>query len=106
MSQSKGSRGAVSIFGLSSEGYQIGAKLATKGFQVFVVDEKLGTALVLRPDVAADYQDLRSFQQDEPLVGMKPSKECISSSKVIFFTPKLRRSDEDILSEVKPPHRA
>jgi hypothetical protein len=102
MSQAKSARTAVSIFGLSSEGYEIGAKLAAKGYQVYVVDEKLGTAIILRPDVAADYKDLRSFLQDEPLVGMKPSRDCLSNSKVVFFAPKLRRSDEDILSEVKP----
>ncbi len=89
------------MYGLSSEGYQIGAKLASKGYEVFIVDENLGTGMVLRPDVAADYSELRSLLSDERLLGLKPGKDCISKSKLVFFSPKLRRNEEDALAEVK-----
>ncbi len=38
------------IYGLSSEGFQIGSKLAAKGYQVTMIDELLGTAMELRPE--------------------------------------------------------
>jgi hypothetical protein len=89
------------VYGLSSEGFQIGSKLATKGYQVTMIDELLGTAMELRPEIAGDYRDLRSLLADEPLMEIRSKKESISSAKVIFFTPRLRRKDEEILAEVK-----
>ncbi|MHB8566655.1 MAG: hypothetical protein ACYC7D_08435 [Nitrososphaerales archaeon] len=92
---------AVTIYGLSSEGYGIASKLASKGLVVYLIDETLGTAMELRPEVAGDYRELRQLLSDEILMNIKSSKECIANSNVIFFTPKIRRSDEDILAEVK-----
>lgn len=91
----------VAIYGLSSEGYQIASKLASKGYEVYVIDETLGTAMVLLPEIAADYRELWSLLAAEPLLPLRPSKECISKSRVIFFTPKLRRNEEDLMAEVK-----
>jgi len=89
------------VFGLSSEGFQIGSKLAAKGYQVTMIDELLGTAMELRPEIAGDYRDLRSLLADEPLMEIRSKKESLSAAKVIFFAPRLRRKDEEILAEVK-----
>jgi len=89
------------IFGLSSEGFQIGSKLAAKGYQVTMIDELLGTAMELRPEIAGDYRDLRSLLADEPLMEIRSKKDSVASAKAIFFVPKLRRKDEEILAEVK-----
>jgi hypothetical protein len=94
-------REATVIFGLSSEGFQIGSKLAAKGYQVTMIDEFLGTAMELRPEIAGDYRDLRSLLAAEPLMQLKSKKDSISTAKVIFFSPRLRRNDEEILAEVK-----
>jgi hypothetical protein len=93
--------GSITIYGLSSEGYQIGAKLASRGYEVYIVDESLGTAMILRPQVASDYSELRDLLTEEPLLDLKSGKDCIRRSSLIFFSPKLRRNEEDILSEVK-----
>ncbi|MDH2899974.1 MAG: hypothetical protein PXY39_03295 [archaeon] len=98
MSQSSDS---VTVYGLSSEGYQIGAKLASKGYEVFIVDENLGTGMILRPHMAGDYPELRDLLADEPLLDLKSGRDCVNRSSVIFFSPKLRRNEEDVLSEVK-----
>ncbi len=66
-----------------------------------MIDETLGTAMELRPEIAGDYRDLRSLLADEVLLSIKSSKESIANSKSIFFAPKIRRKDEDILAEVK-----
>ncbi|MGA2876445.1 MAG: hypothetical protein ABSE82_13015 [Nitrososphaerales archaeon] len=99
-SDAKSKESAV-IYGLSSEGYQIASKLAAKGHQVTLIDETLGTAMELRPEIAGDYRELRSLLADEVLLSIKSSKESVANSRVIFFTPKIRRKDEDILAEVK-----
>jgi hypothetical protein len=91
----------VSIYGLSTEGYSIAAKLAAKGHEVSVIDETLGSAMVLWPGIAADYPELRLLLTEEPLLTMKTSKESISSAGVVFFTPKLRRRNEEQISEIK-----
>lgn len=90
----------MGIYGLSSEGYQIASKLAAKGYEVFIVDETLGTAMLLRPEVASDYRELWMLLAAEPLLPVRPTRESISNSKVIFFTPKLRKN-EDLMTEVK-----
>ena len=87
--------------GSSSEGYAIASKLASKGFIVSLIDETLGTAMELRPEIAGDYRELRDLLSDEILMTIKSVRESISTSRVIFFTPKVRRNDEEILSEVK-----
>lgn len=92
---------SVTIYGQSSEGYEVGAKLASKGHPVFVVDETLGTAMVLRPQIAADYPKLRDLLAEEPLLDIKSSKECIARSKILFFAPKLRRNENDVSAEAK-----
>jgi hypothetical protein len=92
---------SVTVYGLSSEGYQIGAKLASKGYEVFIVDENLGSGMILRPNMAADYPELRDLLADEPLLDLKSARDCVSRSSVLFFSPKLRRNEEDVLSEVK-----
>jgi hypothetical protein len=92
---------AVTVYGLSSEGYQIGAKLASKGYEVFIVDENLGTGMILRPQIAADYTELRNLLSDERLLDIRSGRDCVGKSKVLFFTPKLRRDDEEVLAEVK-----
>ena len=92
---------SIAVYGLSSEGYEIASKLAARGYEVYVIDETLGTAMLLTPGVAADHRDLRTMISAEPLLTIKPSKECISNARVLFFTPKLRRTDQDLLSEVK-----
>lgn len=92
---------SVTVFGLSSEGYQIASNLAKKGYKVSLIDETLGTAMDLRPEIAGDYTDLQTLLADEVLMQIKSSKESISKSKVIFFTPKIRRGKEEVLAEVK-----
>jgi hypothetical protein len=92
---------SAAVYGQSSEGYQIAAKLASKGFPVSIVDEYLGGATELLPNVASDYKDLDSLLADEPAMPMGSFKETISRAKVVFFAPKLRRREEDILAEVR-----
>lgn len=94
-------KGSAVVYGLSSEGYEIASKLAAKGHNVSIVDEMLGTAMELRPEIAGDYRELRSLLADEVLMQIKSLKECISSAQVVFFAPKLRKRDADIVSEVR-----
>ena len=91
----------ISVFGLSSEGYGIASNLASKGYNVSLIDETLGTAMELSPQVAGDYRDIRDILEDEIPLPIKSAKDSISGSRVVFFTPKMRRNDEDILSEAK-----
>lgn len=91
----------IAVYGLSTEGYMIAAKLAAKGYDVSVIDETLGTAMILWPGTAADYPELRLLLADEPLLKMKTSKESVSSAGVLFFSPKLRRRNEELVSELK-----
>ncbi len=92
---------SIAVYGLSTEGYRIAAQLAAKGHDVSVIDESLGTAMMLWPGIAADYPDLRLLLSGEPLLTMKTSKESVSTAGVVFFSPKLRRRNEELVSELK-----
>lgn len=92
---------SVVVYGLSSEGYQMAAKLAARGYHISLIDETLGTAMELRPEIAGDYRDLQSLLADEVLLSIKSSKESISNSCAIFFTPKIRRRNEEIEAEIR-----
>lgn len=96
-----GRKESVVVYGLSSEGYLVGSKLASKGYEVSLVDETLGTAMVLRPEIAGDYRDLRSLLADEVLMSIKSAKESIVHSSVVFFAPKIRRKENDGIVEIR-----
>jgi hypothetical protein len=92
---------SIVVYGLSTEGYQIASKLAAKGYQVALIDETLGTAMELRPEIAGDYRDLGSLLSDEVLMTIRSSRESVSNSSAIFFSPKIRRADQEAITEVK-----
>ena len=96
-----GNQGNVVIFGLSSEGYSVACKLSVKGYKVSIIDETLGTTMHLRPEIAADYGELKKLMAEETLLEMSSQKTAIANARVVFFAPKIRRRQEDILSEVR-----
>ena len=98
---SPSTRNTAVVYGLSSEGYHIASNLAVKGYRVSVVDEVLGTTMELLPEIAADYVDLKALLSEEPLVRIRSQKEALSTAKVVFFAPKVRRHEEDILVEIR-----
>jgi len=90
----------VVFFGLSTEGYHLASKMVVNGAEVKIIDESSSSAIVLNSEVAKTYTDVISLREDEPLLAMEPSNTAISKAKYLFFTPRIRKTGQDLKTEV------
>ena len=90
----------VVFFGLSTEGYSLASQMAINGADVQIIDESSSSAILLKSEVAKTYTNVISLREDEPLLAMEPSKVAISKAKYLFFTPRIRKTGQDLKTEV------
>ena len=90
----------VVFFGLSTEGYSLASQMAINGADVQIIDESNATAILLKPETAKTYTNVTSLREDEPLLGMEPSNVAISKAEYLFFTPRIRKTGQDLKTEV------
>ncbi len=90
----------VVFFGLSTEGYHLASKMVVNGADVKIIDESAQGAIVLNSEVAQTYTDVISLREDEPLLSMEPGNVAISKAKYLFFTPRIRKTGQDLKTEV------
>ena len=90
----------VVFFGLSTEGYHLASKMVVNGAEVKIIDESSSSAIVLNSEVAKTYTNVTSLREDEPLLAMEPSNIAISKAKYLFFTPRIRKTGQDLKTEV------
>ncbi len=90
----------VVVYGLTTEGYFIACQMAIKGADVYLVDESSPTAISLKPEVAKNCPNIDSLKEDEPLLAMVPIEVAISKAEYLFFTPRIRKINQDLKAEV------
>ena len=90
----------VVFFGLSTEGYHLASKMIINGADVKIIDESSSSAIVLNTEIAKTYTNVISLREDEPLLSMEPSNVAISKAKYLFFTPRIRKTGQDLKTEV------
>ena len=90
----------VVFFGLSTEGYSLASQMVINGADVQIIDESASSAILLKPEIAKTYTNVISLREDEPLLAMEPSKIAISKAKYLFFTPRIRKTGQDLKTEV------
>ena len=90
----------VVFFGLSTEGYHLACQMVINGADVRIIDESSSSAILLKPEIAKTYTNVISLREDEPLLAMEPSNVAISKAKYLFFTPRLRKTGQDLKTEV------
>ena len=90
----------VVFFGLSTEGYHLASKMVVNGADVKIIDESAQGAIVLNSEIAQTYTDVISLREDEPLLSMEPGNVAISKAKYLFFTPRIRKTGQDLKTEV------
>ena len=90
----------VVFFGLSTEGYHLASKLVINGADVRIIDESSSSAIVLNSEIAKTYSNVISLREDEPLLAMEPSNIAISKAKYLIFTPRIRKTGQDLKTEV------
>ena len=90
----------VVFFGLSTEGYHLASKIVLNGADVKIIDESSASAIALNSEIAKTYSNVISLREDEPLLSMDPSNIAISKTKYLFFTPRIRKTGQDLKTEV------
>ena len=90
----------VVFFGLSTEGYHLASKMVLNGADVKIIDESSASAIALNSEIAKTYSNVISLREDEPLLSMEPSNIAISKAKYLFFTPRIRKTGQDLKTEV------
>ena len=90
----------IVFFGLSTEGYSLASQMVVNGADVQIIDESNATAILLKPETAKTYTNVISLREDEPLLAMEPSNIAISKAKYLFFTPRIRKTGQDLKTEV------
>ena len=90
----------VVVYGLSTEGYYLACQMATKGADVHIIDESSSSAISLNAETAKTYPSVVSLQGDEPLLSMKPIDIAVSEAKYLFFTPRIRKTGQDLKTEI------
>jgi len=90
----------VVFFGLSTEGYSLASQMVINGADVQIIDESASSAILLKPEIAKTYTNVISLREDEPLLAMEPSNIAISKAKYLFFTPRIRKTGQDLKTEV------
>ncbi|MGH1520921.1 MAG: hypothetical protein ACRBB2_00890 [Nitrosopumilus sp.] len=90
----------IVVYGLSTEGYAIASQLAIKGADVYIIDESTPSAISLKAEIAKTYPNVSSLKEDEPLLAMEPIDVAISKAQYLFFTPRIRKTGQDIKTEI------
>ena len=90
----------VVVYGLSTEGYSIASQMAIKGADVSIIDESTPSAISLKAEIAKTYPNVSSLKEDEPLLSMEPIDVAISKAQYLFFTPRIRKTGQDIKTEI------
>jgi len=88
------------IYGLSTEGYSLACQMAINGINVQIIDESSSSAISLKSEIAQTYPSINSLKEDEPLLSMEPIEIAVSNAKYLFFTPKMRKMDQDLKTEL------
>jgi len=90
----------VVVYGLSTEGYAIASQMAIKGADVYIIDESTPSAISLKAEIAKTYPNVASLKEDEPLLAMEPIEVAISKAQYLFFTPRIRKTGQDLKTEI------
>jgi hypothetical protein len=90
----------VVVYGLSTEGYAIASQMAIKGADVHIIDESNPSAISLKAEIAKIYPNVTSLKEDEPLLAMEPMDVAISKAEYLFFAPRVRKTGQDIKTEI------
>ena len=90
----------VVIFGLSTEGYELARQIAINGGDVQIIDESTPSAITIKADIAKTYPSVQAIKDDEPLLPVTPISVAISKAQILFFSPRIRKTGQDIKTEL------
>lgn len=90
----------VAVFGHSTEGYAIASRMAAAGADVHIINESAYSAIQLTAEIAKTYPNVSLLEEDGPILSMVPLDVAISKSQYMFFAPRIRRTGQDVKTEI------
>jgi hypothetical protein len=94
----------VAVYGLTTEGYGLARRMVEKA-AVTIVDDTLQMAMDLNPATVKANPTLQELVGGESLMGLKPVSQVLSEARVVFFTPKLRKTGDESVIEANAKMR-
>ena len=91
----------VTIFGMSTEGYNVARQAAIDGATVYIVDESDSTAISLSPEIARAYPSISTLKEDEPIMLIERLQIAVSKANYLFFAPRIRSNEHNIKSNMQ-----
>jgi hypothetical protein len=88
----------VAIYGLTTEGYSVASKIVDVA-TVTIVDDTLQMAMDLTPQLVRGHPSLQELVGGESLMGLRPIPQVLSEAKLVFFSPKLRKTGDESIIE-------
>jgi hypothetical protein len=88
----------VAVYGLTTEGYSLASKMVERA-SVTIVDDTLQMAMDLNPATVKGNPTLQELVGGESLMGLKPVSQVLTEARVVFFTPKLRKTGDESVTE-------
>lgn len=95
----------VVVYGLTTEGYAIGSRMAINKAEVSIVDETTAAAIPLTADTAKAYPNVSMLKEDEPVLSMEPQDVAIPKAEYLVFAPMLRKSGPETGGEINKKFR-
>jgi len=88
-------KNTVTVYGLSTEGYEVAQRALEKEYIVHIVDEKLNSPIKASKRIL-DYKTVDEFFEEENLAEIKALDEVVSRTKYLIFCPKIRCEIEEV----------
>ena len=92
-------KNTAAIYGLSTEGYNLGMACVKKGIKTNIIDESLGKAIRLREDTIQKNSTVNLVSNDSTLV-FESISDVLKESQIIFFTPRIRGRIDELQGEI------
>jgi len=80
----------LTVYGLSTEGYDLASKFSEKGFETSIIDERLNSPMKVNRRDFSKNQTVDEFFEEETLAEMTSLQDTISRSDVLLYCPKIR----------------
>ncbi|MDP8906649.1 MAG: hypothetical protein M3M88_03935 [Thermoproteota archaeon] len=92
----------IVIYGLSTEGYEIAKRILQHQSRVVIIDENSRLGISLTPKIVKEYPNIAFLMEEELLLNLEPFDKSISGAPIIFFVPRIRKTNYDVKNDIIP----
>ncbi len=92
----------IVIYGLSTEGYEIAKRILQHQPRVVIIDENSRLGISLTPKIVKEYPNIAFLMEEELLLNLEPFDKSISGAPIIFFVPRIRKTNYDVKNDIIP----